>query len=438
MLEHESVLQDRIGFKPHEAQQKILDCQEREIVICAGRRFGKSAICAYIALRTIIEADKKGTPVKVWIVSPTYGLSMKVFDYLVKWFVRAIPSQKAGITSRAPGTGGPQIRTAGGSLIQCMSAENPTSLLGEELDLLIIDEAARLKKDIWTSYLYATIQGRNGKTIFISTPMGKNWFWEQFEKCKETNSAFRFSSLEGKSITPDKWDYIKKSVPADVFEREYLATFQEGANSVFRNIHDCIGIDYPKEPISGHRYSMGLDLAKFNDFTVLTVLDKNTNSVVFWDRFNKIPYPLQLDRITGIARKYGTTVVIDALNVGAAIGDELRARNVSVFDFKTVGTISMDMDKKGSKERLIEKLSLFLEQRIIRIPPIETVIDELESYGYDITDSGNIRYGAPEGFHDDCVMSLALSIWQQQGKTKQVITQVSEAMPQQKKRFQYF
>ena len=431
---NEEILQKNIGFTPHEAQKKILDCKEREIVICAGRRFGKSAICAYMALRTLIEADKAGKPVKIWIVSPTYELSQKVFEYLIKWFVRAIPSQKAGITARPF----PQIKTAGGSLVQCKSAENPSSLLGEELDLLIVDEAARLKREIWESYLFATVQGRNGKTVFISTPFGKNWFWEQFEKCKVNNASFRFTSLDGKSITQEKWEYIKKSVPADVFEREYMATFQEGANSVFRNIRECIGIDYPKEPNTGHRYSMGLDLAKFNDFTVITVLDKNTNQVVFWDRFNKIPYPLQLDRITGIARKYNTTVVIDALNVGAAIGDELRARNVSVFDFKTVGTISMDMDKKGSKERLVEKLSLFLEQRLIKIPPIETIIDELESYGYDISDSGNIRYGAPEGFHDDFVMSLALSIWQQQGKQKQELAQVAESMPQHKKHFQYF
>jgi hypothetical protein len=427
-------LQEKIGFFPHEAQKKILSCEEKEVVVCAGRRFGKSAICAYIAIRTIVNAIQEKKPVKVWIVSPTYELSQRVFEYIIKWFIRVIPSQKAGITSRPF----PMIRTADGSIIQCKSAENPSSLLGEELDLLIVDEAARLKKEIWESYLFATVQGRSGKTIFISTPMGKNWFWEQFEKCKETNSAFRFSSLEGKSITQEKWDHIKKSVPADIFEREYMATFQEGANSVFRNIHECISTDYPKKPISGHRYSMGLDLAKFNDFTVMTVLDKMTNQVVFHDRFNKIPYPLQLDRITSTAKEYGATVIIDSLNVGAAIGDELRAREVSVWDFKTTGTISKDWDKKGSKERLVEKLALFLEQRIVRIPPLDVLIDELESYGYDITDSGNIRYGAPEGFHDDCVMSLALAIWQQQGKEKQELTQVAEAMPQKKKRFQYF
>lgn len=430
---NEEALQKNIGFVPHEAQKKILDCTEREIVICAGRRFGKSAICAYIALRTLIEADKEKKPVKIWIVSPTYELSQKVFEYLVKWFIRAIPSQKSGITTRPF----PQIRTAGGSLVQCKSAENPSSLLGEELDLLIVDEAARLKREIWESYLFATVQGRSGKTIFISTPFGKNWFWEQFERCKATNSAFRFTSLDGRSITEEKWEFIKKSVPADVFEREYLATFQDGANSVFRNVRECISTDFPKEPQAGHKYTMGLDLAKFGDYTVITVLDRGTNQVVYHDRFNKIPYPLQLERITNVAQKYNTTVIIDSLNVGAAIGDELRARGVSVFDFKTTGNVSKDFDKRGSKDQMVNKLALFLEQRIIKLPPLEVLIDELESYGYQISDAGNIKYGAPEGFNDDCVMSLALSIWQQDGKQRQELTKIRNAMPQGRKRFQY-
>jgi hypothetical protein len=37
---------------------------------------------------------------------------------------------------------------------------------------------------------------------------------------------------------------------------------------------------------------------------------------------------------------------------------------------------------------------------------------ELESYSYEITHTGHIQYSAPEGFHDDCVIALALAAWQ--------------------------
>ena len=37
--------------------------------------------------------------------------------------------------------------------------------------------------------------------------------------------------------------------------------------------------------------------------------------------------------------------------------------------------------------------------------------NELESYTYKILPTGNVRYGAPEGLHDDCPTSLMLAAW---------------------------
>jgi hypothetical protein len=39
----------------------------------------------------------------------------------------------------------------------------------------------------------------------------------------------------------------------------------------------------------------------------------------------------------------------------------------------------------------------------------ETAISELEAYEQETLRSGLIRYSAPEGLHDDCVMALALA-----------------------------
>ena len=35
----------------------------------------------------------------------------------------------------------------------------------------------------------------------------------------------------------------------------------------------------------------------------------------------------------------------------------------------------------------------------------------MQRYEYEITTGGNIKYGAPDGRHDDCVVSLALAAW---------------------------
>jgi hypothetical protein len=39
-------------------------------------------------------------------------------------------------------------------------------------------------------------------------------------------------------------------------------------------------------------------------------------------------------------------------------------------------------------------------------------IDELEAYEYDLTEMGNVGMNAPSGQHDDCVIALALAVWQ--------------------------
>lgn len=36
---------------------------------------------------------------------------------------------------------------------------------------------------------------------------------------------------------------------------------------------------------------------------------------------------------------------------------------------------------------------------------------EMKRYAYEIGPTGQIAYAAPSGYHDDCVMALALGVW---------------------------
>lgn len=45
---------------------------------------------------------------------------------------------------------------------------------------------------------------------------------------------------------------------------------------------------------------------------------------------------------------------------------------------------------------------------MIKFPYIATLVNELEIFGYEQRRDGSFRYSAPEGYHDDCVISLAL------------------------------
>lgn len=393
--------------KKHEPQVQILNSfnsQAEKIIIEAGTRFGKTQIASYLAIKTFLQglADikkKKKDSIKIWIVAPSYELSKKVFENIVKWFLTIHP-KSAGSVSYRPF---PQIKIAEGVWIQGKSATEPESLLGEELDLIVIDEASRIKRDIWEGYLFARLTSRRGRLVAISTPFGQNWFHEEYLKAKEKGSGFNFKTIENPYFPPDKYEEARKTLPERVFKQEFEASALPDAASVFRGVREIINEDSLEEPKLGRRYIIGVDLGKYEDFTVLTTIDRSFKRVVTIDRFKEISYSFQKARIMALAQKYNNAkLVVDSSGVGQPIADDLRHAGLSVQDFKFSGK---------SKPELIEKLSIFIEQKHLIIPNNETLIDELENFGYEITDAGNVRYSAPQGLHDDCVISLALACW---------------------------
>jgi len=399
---NEKKLQDDIDFHPEGGQEQVEKCESRDIAVCAGRRWGKSKICAYVILRELL----KGKKINVWIVAPTYNLADKVFHWLVIWIVKILPSQKGGISARPF----PQIKLANGSVVMCKSAENPTDLLGEDVNFLIVDEAAQISKNVYERYLYPTTTSSKGRTIFISTPFGKNWFYHKWLECKETNGAFHFMTKDRPSFPQEEWDKAKRIMPEQVFKQEFMAEFLDDAASVFRGVREVIKDNCLKDVVPGHNYVMGVDFGKHEDFTTITVIDKYNNNVVFQDRFNKIDYPFQKARITATATRYNNSrIIVDSTVVGEPIKEDLERQGLFVDDFKFTNK---------SKKELVEKLSIFIEQKNVFIPPDPIWIDELEAFGYQLSDAGNVIYRAPEGQHDDCVFSLALAVWGLTGRAR--------------------
>ena len=63
----------------------------------------------------------------------------------------------------------------------------------------------------------------------------------------------------------------------------------------------------------------------------------------------------------------------------------------------------------ASKAGIIEALALAFERREITIPNDSVLVSELQAYEMMRLPGGSFRYSAPEGMHDDTVMSLALA-----------------------------
>lgn len=62
----------------------------------------------------------------------------------------------------------------------------------------------------------------------------------------------------------------------------------------------------------------------------------------------------------------------------------------------------------ASKPPLIENLSVMIENGEITYPEIPELINELKIFGYE-NKNGKIAYEAPQGYHNGCVIALALA-----------------------------
>lgn len=394
-------LLEKLGVTLHEGQKIVLEAIKndkiRDIVLVCGRRWGKSMLMAYVAFRELFLPNRK-----VWIVAPTTDLTQKVFTELIKFVGKFFEAGEYSITTKPY----PKIRMANGSIIECKTADNPVSLIGDEVDLLIIDEAARIPPTVYERELAATTMTRKGRTVFISTPKGLNWFWVKYKDVKESIVGFVYNSPSSQNPlnTQEELDKLRRQTPEAIYNQEYNAMFIDEAGAVFRNINNIVNDDCLEEKAKpDHRYVIGVDLAKMNDYTVLTCVDKQTHKVVAWERMNKLDYGIQKIRIISMARKYNNAkLIIDTTGIGNPITEDLRREKLMIDDFKFTNK---------SKQELIEKLNLFIEEESIFIPNNSILIDELKSFGIDITDSGTIRYTAPIGMHDDCVCSLGLAVW---------------------------
>jgi hypothetical protein len=111
----------------------------------------------------------------VWWVAPTYDIADIGFD--------AVKEQlPPGSIVDKKRTKPKRYELANGSEISFRSADREDSLRGEGLDLLVIDEAAMVPNRAWNNELRPTLSDTLGDMVAISTPKGRNWFRDWFER----------------------------------------------------------------------------------------------------------------------------------------------------------------------------------------------------------------------------------------------------------------
>ena len=193
-------------------------------------------------------------------------------------------------------------------------------------------------------------------------------------------------------IDAEEIEQAKSMLPDNVFKELYLAEpSDDGGNPFGQNaILDCVA---PQSNNSAVIF--GVDLAKSVDYTVAVGLDID-GRVSEFERF-QAPWEETCRRL---ASRIGfTSALVDSTGVGDPIVERLQRDlpNVSGFHFSS-----------SSKQKLMEGLALAIQTQSVHYPD-GPIVSELDAFSYEYTRTG-VRYSAPSGLHDDCVMALALAV----------------------------
>lgn len=385
------------GFTPHASQKKmitqILSSGAKYHISCVGRQYGKSLM----AMNLVLYWGINHGPCKILWVSPVYAQTDKV----QKELMQAIGGSKI---VRSCNYSSNEIILQNGTQILFRSAERYDNIRGLTMDYGVIDEAAFCKDEAWTEAIRPVFMVRGKKVLFISTPKGKNWFYDLYQLGVSEDHpnyvSYSGSSYETPYIDPAEIADAKMTLPENIFKQEYLAQFIDAGGEVFSDLNKN---EFKLWPKPEGKVFCGIDLGKQEDYTVATFMDSKGRVVDIY-RANAQEWTKMTQEIVNRLKKWNASAMVEVNSIGDVIYEMLKKQWPDTKPFVT---------SNKSKNEIVEGLILDMNESTVQIPSRELfpyLYDELSYFTYDYNPkTRSIRYGHPKGLHDDTVISLAIA-----------------------------
>lgn len=430
-----------IPYSPHPAQQKIHASKARFKLISAGNRFGKDlgaigeGVLKFLEMLNEERSIDVNPPVLWWIVAPSMRYARQNWRDLKKLLPRDLVTNIsiADLTIEVDYRG----------IIEVHSADDPESLVGVGLDIATVTEAPRIRDlDIVWANLRQRLDspgrgpgGKGGIAILNGSPKGKTYFSRLLKMGEKTSlsyspeyETFRFTTWDnpymavkrdvvigqdalGNDITFEQ--SIRMSMTDARYRQDYLAEELATVDSVFPHYEKVMvkpppeyrtdeekaafWAEYEKvEPFE--TYTIGYDPASKGDGKPLAIRNSH-GKVVKIDSMARLGWDAQWDKIAMYSALYnGASVNFGQTGLGETIGSQLVKRGLTVNPINEQGS---------NKAKLVEDLSLIVEQGWCQIPYSIEVENQLKDYVSVDREGRSTQYhNATDSGHDDIVSAL--------------------------------
>jgi hypothetical protein len=384
-------------FTPFPKQREIIDgfadSKHKFGCVVTGRQFGKSLLGQNLMLYWLLQDNnQKGA----WI-SPIYNQAKKVFQELVNAAHGVIEEKnKADLT----------IKFINGSTLTFLSAERPDSIRGFSFNYIVVDEAAFVKEVAMTEAILPTLTAIGKKCLMISTPKGRNWFYNVYTRGLIDNDqyiSFTGTSFDSPYIDDKFLQEQERSLPADIFRQEYFAVFTDASSDVFRGIENvCILNNY--EPANKQeRCFIGVDTGISSDFSALCIINEQ-GRVRYMEKRNAENISTIAEAFVQACNRYNIVGgYIETNGIGKAMFDLVRPKIRRAQPFTTT---------QDSKTQIVRMLIEDIETQIVELPSKQLnpdLYNELSLYTYKMGANGKLSFTHPNGQHDDLVDALMLA-----------------------------
>jgi hypothetical protein len=377
--------------RPYALQRDVLAEARRFNVLACGRRWGKTEIEKQI----LIDPALHGKPTGYF--APSYKLVLEVWSGLLRTLSPLITrrdfSQK-------------RIELLTGGVIEMWTLDDPDAGRSRKYAAAVIDEAGLVSNlmTIFQEAIRPTLMDMGGSAWFAGTPKGHNDFYHLYELAGQRSDWARWQrpTHDNPFIDRAELDAAQADMTESRYRQEILAEFLEDGAGVFRYVRRAVyGVEMTLAELrdAPGQYAIGVDLGKIQDYTVFAVINLQTGRIVHIQRMQG-DYTVQLDRLRALADACRPQTVIIETNTGQMFIEQAWGMGLPVVGFTTTA---------ATKQPLIERLALALEHEAIGLPDDAVLISELMAYESERLPSGIMRYGAPEGQHDDTVIAVALA-----------------------------
>lgn len=201
-----------------------------KVAVC-GRRSGKTTVAsAIIYTQSLAKPDQV-----IWYVAPIRQLAKKLmFERLCKMYPKHLVDSinKSDL----------EIHLTNGTEIVCHGSDNPDSLVGHGLHLLVLDEYQSQKEDVWW-IVRPMLADYQADCIVIGTPRGFNHFHELWYRGWSANpekgekwskwSSYQITTEEAGTIPQEEIEDAKNTMSVKQFAQEFCASFTSLSGVVY-------------------------------------------------------------------------------------------------------------------------------------------------------------------------------------------------------------